>query len=53
MKFVEGEEVLAKVPNMDNYMKGRILNAKGDKYRIQFEGGNEHTVYGDDIQVKI
>lgn len=51
MQFVEGEEVLAKAPNTENYQKGKILVAKGDLYRIQFEDGGEHTVDKNDIQV--
>lgn len=51
MKFTEGEEVLAKHPNTSEYYKGRILNVRGDRYKIQFETGTEHTVRENDIKV--
>jgi len=51
MKFTEGEEVLAKHPNTSEYYKGRILNIRGDRYKIQFETGIERTVRENDIKV--
>lgn len=51
MKFMAGEQVLAKPPNIDEFKKGKILIARGDKYVIQFEGGKEHTVLANNIQV--
>lgn len=51
MKFTEGEQVLAKYPNTSEYYKGRILNIRGDRYKIQFETGTEHTVRENDIKV--
>lgn len=53
MKFTEGEQVLAKHPNTSEYYKGRILNVRGDRYKIQFETGIEHTVRENDIKVII
>ncbi|XP_008556557.1 delta(14)-sterol reductase TM7SF2 isoform X1 [Microplitis demolitor] len=50
MKFMAGEQVLAKPPNIDEFKKGKILIARGDKYVIQFEGGKEHTVLANNIQ---
>ncbi|XP_012215085.2 delta(14)-sterol reductase TM7SF2 [Linepithema humile] len=50
MKFTEGEQVLAKHPNTSEYYKGRILNVRGDRYKIQFETGIEHTVRENDIK---
>ncbi|XP_071642688.1 delta(14)-sterol reductase TM7SF2 isoform X3 [Temnothorax longispinosus] len=50
MKFTEGEEVLAKYPNTSEYYKGRILNVRGDRYKIQFETGMEYTVRENDIK---
>lgn len=51
MKFTEGEQVLAKYPNTSEYYKGRILNVRGDRYKIQFETGTEHMVRENDIKV--
>lgn len=51
MMFTEGEEVIAKYPNTSEYHKGRILNVKGDQYKIRFETGAEHTVSQMDIKV--
>lgn len=51
MKFAEGEQVLAKYPNTSEYYKGRILNVRGDRYKIQFETGTEHMVKENDIKV--
>ncbi|XP_070524612.1 delta(14)-sterol reductase TM7SF2 isoform X2 [Cardiocondyla obscurior] len=50
MKFTEGEEVLAKHPNTSEYYKGKILNVRGDRYKIQFETGIEHIVRENDIK---
>ncbi|KAG8041469.1 hypothetical protein G9C98_002762 [Cotesia typhae] len=50
MKFMAGEQVLAKPPNIDEFQKGKILMARGDKYVIQFESGKEHTVLENNIQ---
>ncbi|XP_029662296.1 delta(14)-sterol reductase [Formica exsecta] len=50
MKFTEGEQVLAKHPNTSEYYKGRILNIRGDRYKIQFETGTEHMVKENDIK---
>ncbi|KAF7997489.1 hypothetical protein HCN44_006060 [Aphidius gifuensis] len=50
MKFYEGEEVLAKPPNDEEFQKGKILEITGDEYRIQFEGGAEHSVAEYNIQ---
>ncbi|KAL6265496.1 hypothetical protein P5V15_002292 [Pogonomyrmex californicus] len=50
MKFSEGDEVLAKHPNTSEYYKGKILNVKGDRYRIQFQTGTEYTVRENDIK---
>ncbi|XP_036149126.1 delta(14)-sterol reductase TM7SF2 [Monomorium pharaonis] len=52
MKFTEGEEVLAKHPNTSEYYKGRILNVRGDRYKIQFETGVEYTVRENDIKAE-
>ncbi|XP_018306413.1 delta(14)-sterol reductase isoform X1 [Mycetomoellerius zeteki] len=52
MKFSEGEEVLAKHPNTSEYYKGRILNVRGDRYKIHFETGIEHTVRENDIKAE-
>ncbi|XP_011686733.1 PREDICTED: delta(14)-sterol reductase [Wasmannia auropunctata] len=52
MKFTEGEEVLAKHPNTSEYYKGKILNVRGDRYRIQFETGIQHTVRETDIKAE-
>lgn len=52
MKFTEGEEVLAKHPNTSEYYRGRILNVRGDRYKIQFETGMEHTVRENDIKAE-
>ncbi|XP_034950405.1 delta(14)-sterol reductase TM7SF2 [Chelonus insularis] len=50
MKFKEGEIVLAKHPESDDFQKGKVITARGDRYRIMFEGGEEYTLYGDSIQ---
>ncbi|KYM97478.1 PREDICTED: delta(14)-sterol reductase [Cyphomyrmex costatus] len=52
MKFSEGEEVLAKHPNTSEYYKGKILNIRGDRYKIHFETGIEHTVRENDIKAE-
>lgn len=51
MKFSEGEQVLAKYPNTSEYYKGRIINVRGDRYKIQFETGAAYTVSQNDIKV--
>lgn len=51
MRFTEGEEVLAKHPNTSDYYKGRILNVRGDRYKIKFETGAEYIVSENDIKV--
>lgn len=51
MKFTEGEQVLAKYPNTSEYYKGKILNVRGDRYKIQFETGTKHTVRENEIKV--
>ncbi|XP_015120862.1 delta(14)-sterol reductase [Diachasma alloeum] len=50
MKFSEGEEVLAKPPNSEDYQKGTVVSVRGDKYRIVFEGGAEMSMHEEDIQ---
>ncbi|KAG5320585.1 LBR protein, partial [Acromyrmex heyeri] len=52
MKFSEGEEVLAKHPNTSEYYKGKILNVRGDRYKIHFETGIEYTVRENDIKAE-
>lgn len=51
MVFTEGDEVLAKYPNTSEYYKGKILNVMGEKYKIQFESGDQHTVSEKDMKV--
>ncbi|EZA47791.1 hypothetical protein DMN91_003735 [Ooceraea biroi] len=50
MKYTEGEQVLAKHPALLEYHRGTILNIRGDRYKIKFDTGGEHTVSEDDIQ---
>lgn len=51
MKFIEGEEVLAKQPNTSEFQKGKVLNVKGSNYRIQFKGGSQFMIKEGDIKV--
>lgn len=51
MKFSEGDQVLAKIPTSDEYQKGKIVNIRGSKYKVQFKGGVEHTVSEADVRV--
>lgn len=51
MTFSEGDEVLAKHPSSDEYYRGKILSMKGDRYKVQFEAGTEHTVHSSDVKV--
>ena len=48
--FSEGDEVLAKHPSSHEYYKGKILSMKGDRYKVQFETGTEHTVHSSDLK---
>lgn len=50
MKFIEGEEVLAKQPNTSEFQKGKVLNVKGSNYRIQFKGGSQFMIKEGDIK---
>ncbi|XP_032667096.1 delta(14)-sterol reductase TM7SF2 isoform X2 [Odontomachus brunneus] len=50
MMFTEGEEVIAKYPNTSEYHKGKVLNIRGDQYKIRFDTGVEHTVNQMDIK---
>ncbi|XP_031825484.1 lamin B receptor isoform X2 [Nomia melanderi] len=50
MKFSEGDTVLAKYPSTSDYQKGKILSARGDQYRVQFEAGIEYIVHSTDIK---
>lgn len=51
MKFSEGDEVLAKHPNSNEYCKGQILSMRGDRYKVQFDTGNEYSVHANDVKV--
>ncbi|XP_011305217.1 delta(14)-sterol reductase [Fopius arisanus] len=50
MKFNEGEEVFAKLPNLEYYQKGKIIGIKGDKYSVLLEEGVEVSMHEEDIQ---
>ncbi|XP_076638714.1 lamin B receptor [Colletes latitarsis] len=50
MKFSEGDVVLAKHPNTDEYHVGKILSGRGERYKVQFEAGSEHNVHSNDIK---
>ncbi|XP_076374754.1 lamin B receptor isoform X2 [Megalopta genalis] len=50
MKFSEGDSVLAKYPSTTEYRKGKILSARGDQYKVQFEAGAEYTIHSTDIK---
>ncbi|XP_011504313.1 PREDICTED: delta(14)-sterol reductase isoform X2 [Ceratosolen solmsi marchali] len=52
MKFSEGEQVLAKMPSSDDYQKARIVNVKGNKYKVLFRGGEEYTVNETDLKAQ-
>ncbi|XP_066598792.1 delta(14)-sterol reductase TM7SF2 isoform X2 [Prorops nasuta] len=47
--FSVGEDVYAKPPQSSEYQKGKIITSKGDKYKIKFTNGAEHTVLELDI----
>lgn len=51
MKFSEGDEVLAKHPNSNEYCKGQILSMRGDRYKVQFDTGNEYSVHANDVKI--
>ena len=50
--FLEGEQVLAKVPNTQEYEKAKVISSKSGKYKVQFKGGVEHTVGEGDLKVR-
>lgn len=50
MKFIEGEEVLAKHPDSEEFEKGKVVNVKGGNYRVQFKGGSEFTLKEGDMK---
>ncbi|CAL7949897.1 unnamed protein product [Xylocopa violacea] len=50
MKFIEGEEVLARYSSTDEYLKGKVLGVKGEQYKVQFETGIEKYVHSTDIK---
>lgn len=51
MKFIEGEEVLAKQPNTSEFQKGKVVNVKGTNYQVQFKGGSKFLVKEADMKV--
>ncbi|XP_012150155.1 lamin B receptor isoform X1 [Megachile rotundata] len=51
MVFSEGTEVLARLPNTDEFIKGKILSIRGDSYKVQFETGNERMVHSNDVKI--
>ncbi|XP_043477038.1 delta(14)-sterol reductase TM7SF2 [Leptopilina heterotoma] len=50
MKFIEGEEVLAKQPNTSEFQKGKVVNVKGTNYQVQFKGGSKFLVKEADMK---
>lgn len=51
-KFDEGEQVLAKSPTSQEFVKAKIVGVRGNnKYRVQFRGGVEHTISESDVKV--
>ncbi|XP_076762650.1 lamin B receptor isoform X3 [Xylocopa sonorina] len=50
IKFIEGEEVLARYSSTDEYLKGKVLGIKGQQYKVQFETGIEKYVHSTDIK---
>ncbi|XP_015610469.1 delta(14)-sterol reductase [Cephus cinctus] len=52
MRFSEGDAVLAKPPNTLEYLRGKVLNVKGDKYKIKFPGGEQFLVHESDIKAE-
>ncbi|KAL7294648.1 hypothetical protein TKK_0011951 [Trichogramma kaykai] len=52
MKFSEGDQVLAKLPNSKDFEKARVVDIKGGKYKIQFKGGVEHTIPESDVKAQ-
>ncbi|XP_051159041.1 delta(14)-sterol reductase TM7SF2 [Leptopilina boulardi] len=50
MKFIEGEEVLAKQPNTSEFQKGKVVNVKGSNYRVEFKGGSQFTIKEGDMK---
>lgn len=51
MVFSEGTEVLARYPNTDEFIKGKILSVRSDSYKVQFETGNELIVHLNDVKI--
>lgn len=51
MKFSEGDQVLAKLPNSDEFVKGKVVGVKGSRYKVQVKGGGEHSVGEGDLKV--
>lgn len=52
MNFVMGEQVLAKPPSSTEYERGKVMQVRGDKYKVQFKDGAEHTVSASNIRVR-
>ncbi|KOC64810.1 Lamin-B receptor [Habropoda laboriosa] len=50
MKFSEGEEVLVKHPNTEEYQKAKVLNMRGERYKVQFDTGIEQYINATDIK---
>ncbi|XP_076234062.1 lamin B receptor [Calliopsis andreniformis] len=50
MKFSEGDNILAKHPDFNEYYKGKILSMRGERYKVQFETGNEFMIHSADVK---
>lgn len=52
MKYSEGDQVLAKHPSTDEYVKGKVVAIRGTKYKVQVRGGNEISVGEADVKAQ-
>ncbi|XP_058802204.1 delta(14)-sterol reductase TM7SF2-like [Phymastichus coffea] len=50
-KFNDGEQVLAKSPNSEEYLRAKVIGSStGNRIRVQFRGGSEYTVSVADVK---
>lgn len=50
MKFSEGDQVLAKLPSSDEFVKGKVVDIKGSKYKVQVKG-QQYSLGETDLKV--
>ncbi|KAJ8674040.1 hypothetical protein QAD02_005302 [Eretmocerus hayati] len=52
MRFSEGDSVLAKAPNSDDFEKATVIDIRGNKYRLKFKGGVERSLGEGDVKAQ-